>query len=203
VASAINDRGTAVGQVSTVGAVAWNTRTGRRHRLDMDEAVGVNDKGVILGYRTKDMHVTPRVWPVIWTPGTSRLTILKPLAGDEIALPVDINNAGAVVGISWSLIRDDTYVRPVLWKPGQAAPCRLVATGDESIAAAINDHGQIVGTEEAVIGSTWRQRPVVWDGCGKPAQILPFDPDDIGAPTGINNHGQIVGSSSTWTLSQT
>jgi hypothetical protein len=51
---------------------------------------------------------------------------------------------------------------------------------------------------------------VVWDGCGKPAQILPFDPDDIGAPTGINNHGQIIGFASwtthgteglTWTLS--
>jgi hypothetical protein len=53
---------------------------------------------------------------------------------------------------------------------------------------------------------------VVWNGCGKPAQILPFSPDDIGAPTGINNHGQIIGFARwttkkteglTWTLSQT
>jgi uncharacterized membrane protein len=212
VANAINDRGTAVGQIATIGAVAWNTRTGSRHRLDMDEAVGINDKGVIVGYRTKDLHVTPRVWPVIWTPGTSRLTTLDPLAGDEIATPADINNAGAVVGISWSLIRDDTFVRPVLWKPGRAAPCRLPETGVESFATAINDRGQIVGTEEAAIGSAGRQRPMVWNGCGNPAQILPFGPDDIGAPTGINNHGQIVGVASwttrkteglTWTLSQT
>jgi uncharacterized membrane protein len=204
VANAINDRGTAVGQVSTIGAVAWNTRTGRRHLLDMRQALGINNLGVVVGIKAKDLQGDfPQIWPVVWTPATSRLTTLKPLAGDEIALPADINNAGAVVGRSYSLARDDNIIPAVLWKPGHAAPCRLVATGDESIAAAINGRGLIVGTEEAVIGSTWRQRPVVWDGCGKPAQILPFDPDDIGAPTGINNHGQIVGSSFTWALSQT
>jgi uncharacterized membrane protein len=189
----------------------------------MSQALSINNRGAILGIDAKDLDGDfPQIWPVVWTPATSRLTTLKPLAGDEIALPTDINDAGAVIGMSYSLARDDNIFRPALWEPGRATPCRLATTsrralsGDESIPHAINDHGQIVGTQEtnehpqsSGSDNTVYQRPVVWSGCGTPTQLLPFDREKWAVPNGINNRGQIVGytlndnnAALTWTVGQ-
>jgi uncharacterized membrane protein len=188
---AINDRGVVVGKVGTTTgdrASVWDLRTGRRVLLAMDEAVGVNEQGLVVGirYGLGDGNLA-----LVWTPSTRRLQTLRPLTGDDSAEPSDINDAGRVVGISYSLERDDLVTAPVLWRSRTARPCALSAVQGNGFARALDDRGRVVGSE--VSYSLRTHRAVLWTGCGGTGTTLAAPADSYALPTGINDLGQVVG----------
>jgi uncharacterized membrane protein len=120
-------------------AIAWSIN-------DRDEAVGhINqfDQGCISGQ-------TAAFWAA-----DGQQTLLDPLRGDAHTWAYGINNRSAVVGYSYSEAQgcDEPHVaqlRAVLWEGGRAVnlnslvPQRFTREFKLSIAAAINDRGQIL-----------------------------------------------------------
>ncbi|SDS60883.1 hypothetical protein SAMN04488543_2049 [Friedmanniella luteola] len=194
-ARAINDRGVAVGAIVTSAgsrATVWNIRSGNRFTLAMDAAVGINENGAVVGYR---YGLGTANQALVWTPATLRVDALRPLAGDDSAEPDDVNDRGVVVGRSYSLERDDLVTRPVLWSSRTATPCSLTTATGNSDANALNNRGQVVGTEVSYAART--VRGVVWAGCGQPVRVLPVPAGATALPSGLDDGGRVVGSTAT------
>lgn len=192
--TAINDRGVVVGGLGTTTrayGLVWNTSTGRSSTLDMDEAVGVDSRGRVIGIRVERTG-PPRNRALLWSPGTGRMNVLRPLPGDDSVAPTDLNDSGMIVGHSYSLERDDFVTRPVVWASRHAVPCSLSPAVGNGYAGAVNDRGQVAGVEVSYAGGT--HRSVLWKGCGPAGVTLPWPDDSYAIPTGINKRGEVVGS---------
>ena len=133
---------------------------------DHDEAVGWSE---IVGPDTE--HA------ILWRDG--QLIDLGLLPGDTISRANDINARGQIVGISADLNLARGHA--VLWDKGE--PIDLSLPNETCAAAAINDHGVIVGHCSV---------PMIWRG-RTPAPLAALPGTRFGGALDLNDAGVIVG----------
>ena len=122
-------------------------------------------------------------------------TLGGPNSSEGNTVPI-VNNQGAVTGGSDTLLTDPNCVFPpncldqhaFRWDRGTLVDLGTLPGGNNSLANAINGHGQIAGLSE---NGLFDLRPVLW----RNGQVV--DLGDFGGPNGfansINNRGQVVG----------
>jgi uncharacterized membrane protein len=141
---------------------------------------GINLKGEIVGvcYDVNDSPTT-----VLWRKGVLRATLPDAMANG-------LNDLGQIVGF--------LNGSPFIWEANTTTVLPLIGTGAEGSAEAINDWGQIVGSETTASGIT---EAIMWQGSGAAAvdlnnSIAKTDPlkpyVTLSEGTLINNVGQIV-----------
>jgi probable HAF family extracellular repeat protein len=210
-ANAINDRGQIVGASSPrpecdpddpcqSTAVLWEG--GRITALltptpastaysDMNQAVGINQRGQIIGYVHRISSYFAGFLPLLWQHGSAiGLQLLDDERGWEAAAN-GINERGQIVGWSIGLAG---YGRAVLWQNGTIVDLGLLpATGSWSEATAINNRGQIVGWNTDY--TSWTTCAFLWDRGTVTELALPTGPGsgEAAQALGINDGGQIVG----------
>jgi probable HAF family extracellular repeat protein len=128
-------------------------------------------------------------------------TDLGVLSGGSNSFPFGINTWGWVVGASEDGVIDPVIGIPeffaVLWRDGQIKNLGTLG-GDESVAADVNDRGQITGFSAntvpdpfSLLGFATQTRPFLWEH-GVMREL-----DTLGGPDGaaymINEWGQIIG----------
>jgi len=104
-----------------------------------------------------------------------------------------INNDGVVAVYANSIADPNAFTgdSSYLWQNGQITPLPGLPGATDTIAFALNNHGQVVG-RSTVPGAP--NHPVLWDqGVIQMLDELPGD--NKGAALGINDHGQVVGYS--------
>lgn len=191
-AQAINAAGVTVGwsydAAGVLHAVRWDasgTLTDLNPPGAISEALGINDRGDIVGWVFADGASASHAW--LWRHDGVQVD-LQTLGGAG-SQAFAVNDALTVVGVS-----DRRLLPPVafLWTP--ATGMRNLGFGSNSQALAINDHGRVAGmqvVDQGVLGLI-RTR-------GTKAQVLPdVDPtkSPFSGPTGMNRCGTLVGSSS-------
>jgi probable HAF family extracellular repeat protein len=141
---------------------------------------------------------------VVWRNGT--LTDLKLLPGGANAATSSISESGLLAGFSENGLLDATGLpvgRAVLWtKEGKIIDLGAVPGGTESLAVAVNSHGQVVGFSNndipdafSIVGIPTQTRAFLWqNGMINDLGTL-GGPDAL--PNLINERGQIVGFSFT------
>lgn len=132
------------------------------------------------------------------------VSLLGPVNQHSETFGSSINNQAVVVGQSYTFIDPSQpfiISTATIWSKGVAAT--LPASGTSSNAAAINSHGQIVGSTWTTLpidplnpglGSGYDGQAMLWHQ--GTATVLPGLYNSYGAASSINNHGQIIG----WSL---
>jgi probable HAF family extracellular repeat protein len=203
-ASAINNRGEAVGFAETADAdptcppspaevpVLWDK--GQAHALplvgtDPDGfAFGINDRGEAVGYSGNCFFATHAV---VWKNNTA--VVLQDLGGTKSNVAYVINNLGQIAGKVRSA--DGTTYVAALWQPDGTLTNLGILPGDfAAFATGINDRGQVVGNNfdsnfNWSHGFLW-QNDVMTD-------LNALIPEDSGlfiiSASNINERGQISG----------
>jgi probable HAF family extracellular repeat protein len=203
-ASAINNRGEAVGFAETADAdptcppspaevpVLWDK--GQAHALplvgtDPDGfAFGINDRGEAVGYSGNCFFATHAV---VWKNNTA--VVLQDLGGTKSNVAYVINNLGQIAGKVRSA--DGTTYVAALWQPDGTLTNLGILPGDfAAFATGINDRGQVVGNNfdsnfNWSHGFFW-QNDVMTD-------LNELIPEDSGlfiiSASNINERGQISG----------
>ena len=153
-------------------------------------ATGLNDTGVIAGYRTNRAF--------IWNNGVSTdLALLQNFAGAVAAH--DINNANQVVGYAELPGIYAGITRAVVWSNGGIQDLGTLPDDTHSSASSINNVGQVVGASSYSYTTTGllrnpSTRGFLWIN-GVMTDIGSLDPNSTyTSASSINNVGQIVGS---------
>ena len=155
-AYSVNDRGNAVGWSNTTanpvdstsvvhatyfsrhGPIDLGTLGGRRSR-----AYAINDRDVVVGV-SELADGTQRAFRY-----SGRMEALDTLAGGTYSIAFDINNAGLIAGASGV---PSTSNRPrahaVLWVKGVPQDLGALEESGNSIAYAVNDHGEVTGVSD-------------------------------------------------------
>jgi len=146
----INSQGDVVGYSGTCGgsanhAVLWEYGNPiplpDLHILGANEAYGINDQGEIVGTVTNSTFFYAALWQ------DQKLTILKALPGDILALGEAINNKGQVVGSA--LDSKFEWSHALLWENGKTININSLFPASSNLYATmanqINDMGQISG----------------------------------------------------------
>jgi len=106
-----------------------------------NEAYGINDQGQIVGTVSNGTYFYAALWQ------DQTLTVLKPLAGDILALGEAINNQGQVVGSA--LDSKFEWSHALLWENGKTININTLFPASSNLYATmanqINDKGQISG----------------------------------------------------------
>ena len=156
-------------------------------------AYDINSRGQVVGFMSTRGGAAGHNRAFVWENGKAVL----PKGIGEGTVARAINNAGDIVGSSWTSkgfdLSLESRIHAVLWREDQVVD--LGATGDNSIANGINDKNQIVGrfdpsldpNSDTVVFS----RAVLWEN-GK-AVVLPAISNNAAEALAINNEGQIVG----------
>jgi len=101
-----------------------------------------------------------------------------------------INSQGQIVGGSGHPHGSDT--RAFLWvRKGGMKDLGFLPGGDYSVAMAINDAGQVVGTSNSANG----MHGFLWTGANGMSQLAGLHPTDDSSAYAINQSGQIAGAS--------
>jgi probable HAF family extracellular repeat protein len=200
-AHGINDKGeiagAAFGKNVRGGAVLWKNG-GRQSLGDLgpsgsgSTAIAINDNGEVSGVSSGlSSNRSGVVHAVIWQHGVIQdIGTLGGLHSTAKAL----NNRRQVVG--WAEIRDQS-TDAFLWQDGVmhdlgTLPGGVAKPGSGSQAAAVNGHGQVVGSS---LNSRGESRAVVWEN-DKIIDLNDVIPVVAGLvftrATAINNRGQIV-----------
>jgi len=146
----INSQGDAVGYSGTCGgsanhAVVWEygnpTPLPDLGIPGSNEAYGINDQGQIVGTVTNSTFFYAALWQ------GQKLTVLKALPGDILALGEAINNQGQVVGSA--LDSKFEWSHALLWENGKTININTLFPASSNLYATmanqINDKGQISG----------------------------------------------------------
>jgi probable HAF family extracellular repeat protein len=191
-AQAINTDGIAVGwsfdPAGVLHAVKWDasgTLTDLNPSGAISEALGINDKGDIVGWVFPDGGSASHAW--LWRHDGTQVD-LQTLGGAG-SQAFGINNRLAIVGVSDR--RSPLPPVAFIWRPGSSM--RSLHMGANSQAFAINDRGRSVGLRvinAGVLGLTQL------DGTIEVLPDLAPNKPPFSGPTGINRCGTIVGSSS-------
>lgn len=158
-------------------------------------AVFINERGQAAGlsYTDSITHASNGGFcttdPFLWDKG--KMIDLGTLGGTfgSQGEDVGLNNRGQVVG--QSNLAGDLVGHAFLW-PGEDGKMRDLGTlgGDNSIATAINDAGEITGyadTADSTHAFFWKN--------GQMTDLGPLEGDCFSAAFGINSRGQVVGGS--------
>ncbi len=159
---------------------------------DEGEAWAINDAGQVVGTDHKTAHA------FVWSSATGLHDIGDLPDGDDGSVAYKINSVGQIVGGGGAA----TGFRAFLWTPtspngitGSMIDLGELPGGlDESLAASINDSGDVVGTS-AVEGPPYGSyHAFLWTPTGGMQDLGTLSDDDqiIGAAD-INNLGQVVG----------
>jgi probable HAF family extracellular repeat protein len=144
-------------------------------------ALGINDNDQVVGVTsTSPASEDPTLW-------NGTIATALDLAGGISGAAFAINNAGLIVGTTYTMLPNGAYQqRATLWSGGLATLLPTLG-GTEGLAVAINQLGQAVGWSVASVDPT--SRAVVWDG----ATVTDLG---VGTARDINNLGQVIGLSS-------
>jgi probable HAF family extracellular repeat protein len=204
-ASAINNRGEAVGFAETANAdpscppepaevpVLWEK--GQAHALplvgtDPDGfAFGINDRGEAVGYSGNCFFATHAV---VWKNNT--VVVLQDLGGIKSNIAYVINNRGQMAGKVRSA--DGTHYVAALWQPdGTLTATHEPLSGDlEAFVTGLNDRGQAVGNDFDS-NLNWSHGFIWQDGVMTDLNaLIPADSGlSIISASNINDRGQISG----------
>ena len=188
-------------QVLQFRAVLWDTRRGTKQQLrplpgdSTSAATGINDKGQVVGI-SGDCDIAvgqlSARHSVIWENGVP--TNIGDLGGDAWHTPMDIDNAGDVVGFSnpRGVVGIDFNPHAFLWtKAGGIRDLRTLPGDDNGQALGVNSSLQVVGVSS---GAT--NRAFLWEnGVMQDLNTLvgPNFPDQLIVAQHINEDGVIVG----------
>jgi len=195
-ATAINTAGQAAGHARPAPAanphpVRWDDGTliDLAPNLPANEhgqANGINDLGQVVG--------VVNYWVGLLWDSNGVATNLGPLGGGG-SFPNDINNAGQVVGSSYSTVQTEMGLmqHPFVWHNGVMTDLGLLPGDEDAGAAAINNNGDIVGSSGRTDPESYETsyRPFLYSG-GVMTQI-PAPSSDAHAGD-INDHGVVVGT---------
>lgn len=150
-------------------------------------AYGLNDGGQVVG--SSDGHA------VRWTGGGP--IDLGALPGGSSRGAFDINNAGVIVGSSFTTLTIPPGDRAVRWQGSKITNLGTLPNGRDSVAGTINDRGAIAGSAAALVGSEWHGRAVLWQGSIHDLGTLPGQSPahKYSQANAINDRGQVVGNS--------
>ena len=145
---------------------------------------------------------------VQWRGGSLTDLGTLPGTGDLSSTPTWVSTNGLIAGISENGEIDPTLpgfpeLRAVLWKHGRITDLGTLEGGYESLAAAVNSRGQVVGLADnavpddySIVGLPTQTRAFRWNnGAMQDVGTLPGGTDAIALM--INEGGQIVGQSYT------
>src|SRR5213080_4572230 len=226
-AAAINGRGQVVGFGRIRGglvdhAFLWtpdvpNGTTGSMTDLGTlpggsgSAAFGVNDRGQVVGCSYTNFCDPTNGSAFLWTPDvpngtTGSMIDLGTLPGASGSQASGINNAGEVVGCSYTSFCDPTSTDAFLWRPdvpngttGSMIDLGTLPGASGSEASGINNGGQVVGAS----GANFTARAFLWtpaapNGTTGALTDLGALPGSSGSQAyGINNAGEVVGCSYT------
>lgn len=170
---AINDSGHVAGYMAagdSSQAIIWHQ--GQITRLPFDKAVGINNKGLVLG--TDCFWYQGRVRSLARSPG--KLPRFNALA---------VNDVGLIVGYEAGAADDECAV---YWRNGTVYRLEPPAYFGSS-AEAVNNYGQIVG----IVNGDWSGGQACYWGNASLYRLGRLPDRDSGAATGINNRGTVVG----------
>jgi probable HAF family extracellular repeat protein len=155
-AYSVNDRGNAVGWSNTTAnpvdsaSVVHATYFGRRGAIDLgtlggrrSRAYAINDRDVVVGV-SELSDGTQRAFRY-----SGRMEPLATLMGGTYSIAFDINHAGLIVGASGvpsSANRPRAHA--VLWIKGVPRDLGALEEDGNSIAYAVNDHGDVTGVSD-------------------------------------------------------
>ncbi|MCC7165074.1 MAG: DUF3466 family protein [Anaerolineae bacterium] len=153
------------------------------------QADGINEHGQVVG---KSTFASTLYHAFLWDDGT--MTGLGTLPDTERSFAMEINDAGQVVGASLHIDNNSVgYYSAFLWQNGGMQPLGTFG-GPQSVAEAINNFGQVVGSAE-ITGPPARYHAFLWQNGAM---------QDLGTLGGaqssaldINDVGEIVGQAST------
>ncbi len=153
--------------------VDLGTLPGRTHSY----AVDLNDRGDVVGFSDRETDPIDRR-AFLWRSG--KMVDLGTLGG-HYSQAIAINNRGQVIGMSAD--KTSSVDLAFLWDNGRIID---LGAGEFFIANAINDHGQVVGTDYS--------RAFIWES-GIRSELPGITAEARAEAFDINNRGQIVGFS--------
>ncbi|MCL4198480.1 MAG: hypothetical protein KJZ69_13420 [Phycisphaerales bacterium] len=152
-ARGINDNGWIIGRAQIEEQIggdfsAFLWRDGVMENLgylggDFAEAYGINDLGQIVGWSSIDNSPNGPRHAFLWENG--RMSGLPNLGGSNGGQAIGINNAGLIVGQSWS--NQYTTWRPVIWEDGRIIDLGtfLPDNSRDGVCIGVNEAGDVVG----------------------------------------------------------
>jgi len=188
--TAINDSGEAVGGTLYNGFSLQNGTVTPLPALGgsgaLDVAYGINNAGTIVGVSST---TSSQPVAVEWQGGTvTALGWLPGLGSSATSTATAINQAGQVVGYASTT---GSITHAFSWQNGVMTDLGALTAADSSVATAINNTGEIVGTDTSA--TTYARLPVIWRN-GALSQ-LPTLPDAANTYVmGVNDTGTVVGS---------
>ena len=218
VAYAINELGQVAGVSTTATGQAhaflWTPGQGMQDLGTLPGAIsstarGINDNGQVVGESLfpKVLPTEPQRHAFLWTPGAGMQDLGALGQGLTSSVAYDINNAGQVVGRSFSADQivfpptDPEFLsRAFLWSPSQGMQDLGALSGGHAVAYAVNDASQVVGKSWLSTSSPPPYGPNVRAVLWAPGQGI----RDLGGlwsgpynsvAYGINEAGQVVGES--------
>jgi probable HAF family extracellular repeat protein len=149
-ASAINDHGQTVGIFATLDGASHHAYIWDHHTLTdlgvghvtASDTYGMNNRGQVIGGTVQADNMTTHA--CVWQHGV--LQVLQTFPGDQGSFANGINDAGLIVGISFT---GQAFARAVLWRNAQAIDVNTLLPAGSGwhldSAYGINLQGQIVG----------------------------------------------------------
>lgn len=195
IASAVNGVGQAAGNARLVAAgqphpVLWDNGV----QIDLAPDLAGNENGSANGINDlrQVVGVTNYWIGFLWDNGVR--TNLGHLGGGG-SFPSDINNAGQVVGTSYSTVQTalGPMQHPFLWQAGIMTDLGLLPGDEDGGATAINAEGHIVGNSGRTDPDTYETayRPFLY----KDGAMTQIPVPSVDAYAGdINDHGVVVGT---------
>lgn len=163
--------------------------------LDYIQTVDLNRRGQVLGWGYLDGGVEVFLWD-----RKQGYKFIDALA-HELEIPVKaaaFNDRGQIVSTQ-PIEPAGAFLRAVIWQRGKGLKFLEPAPEDDnSIAADINNRGEVVGISgpypnESALG----ERSVIWDRRGRVTVIPEFSDSTGGRPYAMNDAGQVIGANNT------
>jgi probable HAF family extracellular repeat protein len=187
----INDDGQIIGNVFISSGIdrafIWGPSEGMRDLGVLSGktkswAYGMNDHAQVVGGSASIGDTRPFLSDSI-----NGIQDLGLLPGTTQGIAGDINNSGEVVGSCTRI--------PFLWNDARGLQVLETLAGTDSIAIAINDHGQIAGNSYTAEGFI---HACLWDEFHRVHDLGTLPGRKTSSALGINNYGDVVGSSMEW-----
>lgn len=197
----INDRGEIAGRTdmgppnapTAVHGVFWSPRTGVLDLGTLGGAVSetraLNDHGLVVGLAQKPGEMFIQRHPTVWKVHGGSVVETIELGPFGQGQAEDVNNRGTVVG--WSAASPFAPPTAFRWSERTGIEPIPPLAGPRSMAAGINEAGDVVGNSSVSASPPFIDHAVVWWKNGGVTDI-----GTLGSNTtarSINDHGEVVG----------